>query len=101
MSEESKPDCSRHKKQVAGITDMKALAEMIGDLHYETMANLFNALAEKLFYDFHKDEAEGRIKLAACGRWLYYSIHKASAGAERAWQISKPFMQPEPKKQAP
>jgi len=39
------PDCSQHKKEVAGILDMKVLAEMIGDLHYETLAEFLNSLA--------------------------------------------------------
>lgn len=84
--------CEQHKKEVAGISDMRILAEMIGDLHYETFAELLNRLAEKIFNDYSKDKEAGRTELANCLLWTYYGIHKASYGAERAWRISKPFM---------
>ena len=85
-------NCSNHKKEVAGITDMKILAEAIGDLHYETLAEFLNNLAEKFHADYEKDSERGRTELAKCLLWTHYGIYKASYGIERAWQISKPFM---------
>ena len=75
-------NCSQHKKEVAGISDMKQLAEMIGDLHYETLAEFLNALAEKLHNDYVKDDEAGRTELAKCLLWTYYGIHKASYGGQ-------------------
>lgn len=86
------PECSSHKKELFGQTNMKVVAEAIGDLHYETMSELLNALAAKLWHDYEKDNEAGREELARCLLWTYYGVHKASHGAERAWQISKPFM---------
>ena len=65
-------DCSNHKKEVAGISDMKLLAEMIGDLRYDTLEELLDKLADKLLLDAAKDRAAGRNKLAD-------ELHSASA----------------------
>lgn len=86
-------NCSQHTKEVAGISDMKELAEMIGDLHYETLSEFIGALAEKISYDGHKDETNGKTKLS---EQLYYVagyLAKASIHSSWAWQISKPFIQ--------
>lgn len=86
-------DCSRHKKEVAGITDMKLLAEMIGDLHYETLADLFKHLATKISLDSKKDKGEGKIDLSECLWQLSVFMAGARGWAEDAWKISKPFME--------
>lgn len=85
-------DCSNHKKDLYGHSDMKEVAEAIGDLRYDTLAELFGHLQEKLFNDMVKDNEGGRPKLGHCLLWTHYAIRKAWTGAERAWEISKPFM---------
>lgn len=92
-SVKEKPDCSGHKKDLFGETDMKVVAEAIGDLHYETLSELLGHLGAKIFSDGLKDESEGR-------KWLGYELQKSgrSIGAakfhlSKAWIISKPFMQ--------
>lgn len=87
-----KPDCSRHKKEVAGISDMKQLAEMVGDLHYESLTQFLGALAEKISMDGHKDEANYREKLAGQLSNVASCLAKASIHSRRAWEICKPFM---------
>ncbi|MBS1915684.1 MAG: hypothetical protein JST87_05365 [Bacteroidetes bacterium] len=87
------PDCNKHKKEVAGVSDMKVLAEMIGDLHYEALSEFFEHLCDKITLDAAKDRANGRKKLAdelddAAAELLF-----ASVAIEQAWNISKPFMQ--------
>lgn len=88
----SQPDCKNHKKDVAGISDMKVLAEMIGDLHYETLADLFDKLQNKLLKDAANDRRHGRVnlsdKLDECASY----IGCASWEMTGAWKISKPFM---------
>jgi hypothetical protein len=86
------PDCSRHKKEIAGISDMKVLAEMIGDMHYETLAELFNNLQEKLSKDALKDKIAGRKRIAAAINEAAYCLSRAKSFISDAWQISKPFM---------
>jgi hypothetical protein len=85
-------DCSQHKKDVAGITDMKIVAEMIGDLHYETLSKLLGHLANKIEMDAWNDTKSGRANL---GRALYDGavyLKNARLFIGKAWEISKPFM---------
>lgn len=84
--------CSNHKKEIAGISDMKELATLIGDLHYETLADLLDKVSDKLYLDAAKDRSEGRKSLARDLEAAANSIHFASIEIESAWEVSKPFM---------
>lgn len=44
-------DCSQHPKSLFGETDMKKVAEAIGDLHYKKLYALLKYLEVKLFID--------------------------------------------------
>jgi len=85
-------DCSQHKKDIAGISDMKVLAEMIADLHYETLARLLNQLTLEINEDGTNDYNSGRMTLGGllieCGE----NLSSAANCMEAAWQISKRFM---------
>lgn len=85
-------NCSKHKKDIAGITDMKVLAEMIGDLHYETLTELLMHLFLKIGSDGRKDLHAGRIQLGC--RLLNAEVKLCAAYLEikEAWKISKPYM---------
>lgn len=85
-------DCSKHKKEVAGISDMKVLAEMIGDLHYESLAELFKHLAEKVEFDGEKDCLNCREVLGNTLILASAHIYLSYVEMKKAWQISKPFM---------
>jgi hypothetical protein len=85
-------NCSKHKKEVEGISDMKKLAEIIGDLHYETLTELFRRLYEKLYSDAIKDEEAGRVKLADKLKDAAFEMRKAQHFIFEALEISKPFM---------
>lgn len=86
-------NCSQHKKEVAGISDMKQLAEMIGDLHYETLTELMRQLAFKISRDAGNDLNIGRNDLGVALVDTSLNILKVYRSVDRAWQISKPFMQ--------
>lgn len=88
---DAKDDCSGHKKDLFGERDMKKVAEVIGDLHYEAMAELYNHLAEKHLNDHLKNKKDHPDEAAAL-IWMHHAVNKASCGAERAWKISKPYM---------
>lgn len=93
------PNCSGHPKELLGVADMKKIAEMIGDLHYETLADLLERLYYKLWEDSNKDRDNARTKL---GDNLYdagASISQAAYHIKRAWEISKPFMAPKIKRE--
>lgn len=85
-------DCSQHKKEVAGISDMKVLAEMIGDLHYDSLFGLLENLYLKLESDANKDEGAGRSKLSSCLKNAASYLYLVSEEIREANEISKPFM---------
>lgn len=85
-------DCSNHKKEVAGVTDMKILAEMIGDLHYETLKDLLFRLSTKLYRDGLKDKDGNRSRLSYELTAASDNMQAAAENIKEAWQISKPFM---------
>lgn len=89
-----KPDCSGHPKDLFGHTDMKEVAEAIGDLNYETLAELMDALANKFSRDAISDAMGGRYDLATELNAASHNIHEAFGNIETAWHYSKPFMNP-------
>lgn len=86
-------NCSNHKKEVAGITDMKLLAEIIGDLNYETLNTFLDHLAVKLHNDGVKDFDSGRKNLGGALLNAALYIQKSRAYMYKACEISKPFME--------
>ncbi len=88
-------DCSKHKKEVAGITDMKLLAEMVGDLNYGSLQHFLGHLAIKLNNDGLKDRGDGRNQLGYALNAASDDIQRASIQILQAWRISKPFMKDE------
>lgn len=93
MTQDSAPDCSHHSKEVAGISDMKVLAEMIGDLHYESLAEFLAQLSNKLRLDALRDRVGGRVELSTQLRYASGDIYNSSQCINEAWQICKPFME--------
>lgn len=84
--------CENHKKEIAGITDMKVLAEMIGDLHYETLMELFSDLTTKFKKDCISDADAGRGSLSNKLMRISKLFREVTIEAAEAWMISKPFM---------
>ncbi len=68
------------------------LAEDIGDLKYDSLAEFLRLLAEKIKYDAAKDQARGRVRLATSLQDAAMQIATAAADIETAWQISEPHM---------
>jgi hypothetical protein len=87
-----KPDCSRHKKEVAGVTDMKLLADMIGDLHYESLEEMLSELVLKLIADSYNDWKGERKQLSNCLENAASYIGMARREISKAWKISEPYM---------
>lgn len=85
-------NCSNHRKDLFGQTDMKVVAEAIGDLHYETLAKLLKEIGNKIFYDSRKDRENGRTKLASQLWQSSLHIGTASGYISEASKISEPFM---------
>jgi hypothetical protein len=89
---EIKPTCSTHAESVAGITDMKLLAEMVGDLHYEVLREFMIRLEVKLLIDSMNDAHGNRMKLSDALLVASGKIGEASHSINKAWNISSPFM---------
>ena len=86
-------DCSNHKKEVAGISDMKELARMTADMHYGTLMEYLHELSKCIDADGEKDYNDKKVKLAAGLQYLGMGLFEAALRAEKVWKISKPFMQ--------
>lgn len=85
--------CEQHKKDLFGQTDMKVVAEAIGDLRYETFAELLDYLANKLARDAINDAKGGRYQLATELNCASQKVHETFDHIESAWHYSKPFME--------
>ncbi len=85
-------DCANHKKDVHGVTDMKLLAEAVGDLHYQTLAEFIGRLGTKLYKDGLKVRMNNREKLGYALTDASDELMKAGLRISEAWKISKPFM---------
>lgn len=83
---------SKYKRNIGEYTDMEKLAEDIGDLHYETLSELFGHLARKLDKDSVNDATNGRIKLSHTLRDAATELHGVKMCISDTWDISKPFM---------
>ena len=87
-------NCANHPKEVAGISDMSILAEKIASLHYATLAEFLERLADNLYADAARDHNAGRHSLAGQLNGASVDIRQAHLSIRRAWNISKPFMNP-------
>lgn len=85
-------NCSNHRKDVHGETDMKHLAEEIGNLHYESLSILLYHLSKKMDSDSQKDYKAGRKKIALLLEYVGVSLFEASTRMERVWKICEPKM---------
>lgn len=85
-------DCSNHKKDLFGQSDMKKVAEAIGDLHYEALSKLLFELQTKFHNDSMNDLKGEKFKVSHHLRRMSHCTFEASLEAESLWQISKPFM---------
>jgi len=87
-------DCSKHKKEVAGVSDMRELANQIGDLHYEALKEFLCHLSYKIWEDSVKDKEAGRIQLSNALLHTSIRIDLAYECMKDVWRISKTFMNP-------
>lgn len=83
----------KHTQEVINFDgDHRQLAEEMGDLYYDSLAELFWKLGEKLERDAASDHRRGRMKLttelAAAADHLYAAAERIAA----AWLICKPYV---------
>ena len=71
---------------------MAELAEDIGDLRYDALAEFLHLLAQKIEKDGDKDKARGRVKLARELHGCAHDLRLGKIAIDKAWEISEPFM---------
>lgn len=91
-------DCAAHPRKIAGVGNMRQLAQLVGNLHYKSFAEFLDKLTDKLFLDAAKDRAAGRKRLANALEHTANHLFNAHVESEEMWKISKPFMEPQNKK---
>ena len=83
----------KHTKKVKNYSEShETLAESIGDLYYDSLADFLLLLADKMHRDGEADKDRGRVKLAkelfACSR----KLQEAAKHIDIAWDICKPYV---------
>lgn len=83
----------KHTKQVKNYQGSHLqLAEEIGDLYYDSLADLLRLLSEKIADDGDKDAARGRKRLATALHACAGHLTEAAAEIDAAWVICKPYV---------
>ena len=68
------------------------LAEELGNLRYDALAEFLSLLAAKLGEDATQDEKRGRSRLATALRDAATGANEAATAIQRAWKICEPHM---------
>lgn len=72
---------------------LETLAEEIGNLRYDALANFLRCLSIKIAQDGEKDYSRNRVKLAACLEECSRELSEAAVAIKKAWDISSPYCQ--------
>ena len=82
-----------HHQTVEGYSGTpEQLAEDIGNLRYDALAEFLRLLAEKIQRDGAKDKARGRPRLAAALQGAADQTAAAALSIGAAWRLSEPHM---------
>lgn len=72
--------------------NLKELAQDIGNLKYDALAEFLDHLSSKIFEDSKKDKKRGRAKLAESLTDASAMLDGSTHCIKNAWRISEPFM---------
>ena len=82
-----------HFDNIAGYSGtLSELAEDVGDLKYDALAEFLRLLAAKVERDGLKDRERGRGRLASALQGCADHLAASAAEAGEAWLVAKPFM---------
>ena len=84
-----------HKKLQKYPDSFEKLAEELGNLTYDSLADFLELLSEKMAKDGLADRNRNRVKLATALENSATHLKEASKEIEEAWRICKPFMKEE------
>ncbi len=96
-SSEKHPDW----KHVLAEYSPATLAEVLGDLKYDQLAEFLGHLSTKIATDAEKDRLRGRTQLALALYRAANHIQSSSEAIDKAWDICEPFMPSSGKDPAP
>jgi hypothetical protein len=86
----------RHKTWIKNYErDFARLAEEIGDLRYDSLAEFLDLLGEKIKRDGNSDRDRGRRQLAEALHETKDKLAQAAKSVDHAWKISAPYMLPQ------
>ncbi|BAY84099.1 hypothetical protein NIES267_35950 [Calothrix parasitica NIES-267] len=74
---------------------LEELAEDIGNLRYDALAEFLKLLSDKINKDSESDLSRNRVKLAACLKECSLELNQASIAIDKAWEICEPYCQEE------
>ena len=84
---------SKHSKTLKNYPDsFEKLAEQLGDLTYDSLAEFLMFLSEKMERDSIADAQRKRVKLANELEETARLLKKASGHITTAWDICEPYM---------
>lgn len=82
----------KHKTYIEKYNgSLEALAEDIGNLRYDALAELLKLLSDKIDRDGKSDLSRNRAKLAACLKECSLELNEASIAIDKAWEICEPY----------
>ncbi len=82
-----------HPKQIDRFNgSLTELAEDLGNLQYDVLAEVLGLLATKIEQDATKDSERGRVKLAASLKRCADNLNNAEDAITQAWAICQPYM---------
>ena len=88
----------KHKTYIEKYNgSLEALAEDIGNLRYDALAEFLKLLSDKIDRDGKSDLSRNRVKLAACLKECSLELNQASITIDKAWEICEPYCQGEMK----
>jgi hypothetical protein len=91
-----------HPDKINGYSGTLAnLAEEVGNLRYDALAEFLGLLSAKLDRDANLDEGRGRVRLAGLLRQAACPIGEAARAIQQAWRICEPHMGPIENEDAP
>lgn len=84
---------TKHNKELENYNaDFKTLANELGNLRYDALAEFLDLLSNKIRLDGIADENRGRNKLANQLKNAAENLKNAVNSIEEAWRICKPYM---------
>lgn len=84
-------DCSKHKVPEY-LSNLKQVANDIGDMPYDKVAEFLEYLEKKIHMDSVKDGEGGRRRLSLLLSRASYQITILRIQFEKIWELCKPYM---------